>query len=383
MTSVTPTPLPEMLDPCAEIDAPAATNLVWKEDWPEARRALASWWDGNGLALHVTAPREIPAEELPPPPDVSPSQARLNIRVRLHAEAYRLSRTFFGGVAAPIFNGNIGGPGSLGLFLGAEGHITPDTVWYSACIQDPELHPRLHFDPGNLWWKRHFDTLTVARTESRGRWLVAAPDLVENLDTLAQLRGTEAVLMDLIERPDWIHKTIEDINEAYFECFDALWLLIRDTWDGGAFHAFQLWGPGKTAKVQCDFCCMISPSMFRKFVQPALTRQCAWLDYPMFHLDGTQAVPQLDNLLAIDSLRAIEWTPQAGLPGGGSPQWYDLYRRIRAAGKSVQAIDVRPDEVEPLIEAVGEKGLFIVTQTETEAQARDLLDRVGWRTAGY
>lgn len=359
----------------------AGPELLWKEDWPAARRALRRWWEGRGLALHATAPKEKAWKEIPRPPDTSPERARLDIDARLHAEAYRLSRTFFGGVAAPMFNANIGGPGSLGLFLGAGGHITPETVWYSPCIRDPESHPRLHFDPQNLWQRRHAAMIRAAREQGHGRWLVAAPDLVENLDTLAQLRGTEPVLMDLLERPEWVSRRIDEINRAYFDCFNRLWPLIRDPWGGGAFHAFQLWGPGKTAKVQCDFCCMISPAMFRRFVLPALSEQCAWLDYAMFHLDGTQAIPQLDNLLSIESLRAIEWTPQAGLPGGGSPRWYDLYRRIRRAGKSVQAIDVRPEEVEPLIDAVGPEGLFIMTRTGTEAEAHDLLDRVGWQRA--
>jgi hypothetical protein len=78
-------------------------------------------------------------------------------------------------------------------------------------------------------------------------------------------------------------------------------------------------------------------------------------------------------------LDAIEWTPQSGLPGGGSPQWYDLYRRIKAGGKGVQAIGVRSEEVEPLIEAVGPEGLLVMTWARTEAEARALLRRVGWQ----
>ena len=98
----------------------------------------------------------------------------------------------------------------------------------------------------------------------------------------------------------------------------------------------------------------------------------------MYHLDGTNAVHQLDALLEIEALDAIEWTPQAGLPGGGSPRWHDLYRRIKAAGKSVLAVSVKPEEVEPLIAAVGAEGLFITTGTATEADARALLRRIGW-----
>ena len=53
----------------------------------------------------------------------------------------------------------------------------------------------------------------------------------------------------------------------------------------------------RVAKVQCDFCCMISAAMFREFVVPGLTEQCDRLDHVMYHLDGTQALHQLDALL--------------------------------------------------------------------------------------
>jgi hypothetical protein len=126
---------------------------------------------------------------------------------------------------------------------------------------------------------------------------------------------------------------------------------------------------------------MISPAMFRRFVAPALTEQCGWVDNALYHLDGTQALPHLDALLSIDTLKAIEWTPQAGIPQGGSPEWYSLYRKIRAAGKSVQAVSVAYDEVEPLIDAVGGEGMLINTWAPTESAARALLDRTGWRAA--
>lgn len=353
-------------------------TTLWKTDWDVARRALTDWWHGKGLALHITAPKEEPWEEIPapaPPPDL---QTRwLDPVYRVQSEMYRLSRTFFGGVAYPMFNANIG-PGSLGLFLGSEGRLAETTVWYEPSILNPDDHPPLRFDTNNLWFRRHVALLEEARKYADGRYLLAFPDLIENLDTLAQLRGPEQTLVDMLERPDWVCARIAEINQAFFECFDVLWQMLRDPWGGNGFHAFQLWGPGKTAKVQCDFSCMISPAMFRRFVMPAMEEQCAWLDYAMYHLDGTQALPQLDNLLNMEHVRAIEWTPQAGLPRGGSPEWYDLYQRIKAAGKSVQAVEVAYEDVEPLIDAVGAEGMFIMTYANTEEAARRLLERVGW-----
>jgi hypothetical protein len=122
---------------------------------------------------------------------------------------------------------------------------------------------------------------------------------------------------------------------------------------------------------------MIGPEMFREFVVPALTEQCRRLDYAMYHLDDMQAMKHLDALLEIESLDAIEWTPQAGLPGGGSPQWFDMYRRIRAAGKNAQVVSIKPTEVPPLLDAVGPEGIYILTYAKTEAEARALLRKVG------
>ena len=67
------------------------------------------------------------------------------------------------------------------------------------------------------------------------------------------------------------------------------------------FGAFGIWAPGKTAKLQCDASAMFSPDMFQRFVVPSLTEQCEWLDYSMYHLDGSQAMCHLDALLGIDA----------------------------------------------------------------------------------
>ena len=362
------------------VPASQVKRALWKDDWDEARAAMDGWWKGTAPALCVYSPRDEPWElfEAPPAP-VSLEQQWLDPDWRAKSQLFQMSRTFYGGAAFPSFMTSIG-PGSLGLFLGAEGHLAKDTVWYDPCIVDPDACPSLSFRADNPWVHRHQAILAKAAQFAPGRYLVGYPDLIENIDTLAQIRGSQSVLMDLIERPEWVLNKIEEINKAYQDCYE--WMLnehkLLDAWGGTNYHHFSLWGTGLTSKVQCDFSCMISPRMFQKFVAPALREQCRWIDNAMYHLDGTQALPQLDTLLAIDTLNAIEWTPQAGLPQGGSAEWYGLYRKIRAAGKSVQAVGVSFDEVEPLIDAVGADGLMILTYAPTETQARDLLARCGW-----
>lgn len=351
-----------------------------KPDWDYARQRYVDWWDGKGLAIAVTAPLDEPRwETAEPPRPETPEQRWLDLDLKVKQHERALANTFYGGVAHPTWAISLG-PGSLGTMMGCNVEFDHSTVWYQPpMLHDYETHPPLAFER-NHWWDVHLASLERGLAESNGRYLVEMPDLIENIDTLAQFRGPEEVLMDLLEYPEDVEQRVLEINQAFFDCFDAFYERIQTPWGGNGFWAFGLWGPGKTAKVQCDFSCMISPEQFRRFVQPGLEEQCDWLDYSMYHLDGTNAIQHIDNLCSIESLNAIEWTPQSGLPNGGDPRWYDLYRQFKAGGKGVQAVGVKPEEVMPLIDAVGPEGLFIVTGTRTETEARELLAKVGWES---
>ncbi len=353
-------------------------NLLWKEDWSQAKANLVKWWCRQGMALCLTSERPHPLQGIRKPPDPPDLDTFwLDPDYRCSSAEFALASQVFQAEAFPYFDTQIG-PGSLGLFLGARGSLAPDTVWYDPCIEDPDSYGPICFEPDdNPWWDRHLALIEEGLRRSKGRYLVGVPDLIENMDTLAALRGTDRLLYDLLERPNWVQERLEEINQAFFTVFDRLYRLVKDGDGGNAFSAFRIWGPGKTAKLQCDFSAMISPTMFRKLVAPPLSAQCRWLDYSLYHLDGTTAVQHLDALLEIEHLNAIEWTPQAGKPHGGSPEWYGLYRRIKAGGKGVQAIEVYPDEVVPLLDAIGPEGTFIlVAGTVDEAKAEKLLKAV-------
>lgn len=356
--------------------------MFWKEDWDIARDRLTKWWGRKGLAVCITAPKEIPWEDIPEPRRPDGLEAYWTDPVwRAKDAEFQLSRTFFGGEAFPYFDTQIG-PGNLATFIGSAPKFAEETVWFEPCITIPDNFTPLNLNEPNTWWNVQLALINEGLKIANGCFLVGMPDLVENLDILASLRGTQTVLTNLIERSDFVKERIREINLVFFEAFNAIYERIKDDRSGNAFSAFRIWGPGKTAKVQCDISAMISPKDFAEFVVPSLAEQCRWLDYSLFHLDGTDCICHLSHLLAIKELDAIEWTPQAcaGIPGGGSKQWYGLYKQILSAGKAVQAICVEIEEIEPLIEAVGHEGLFIMTTARSEKDARKLLRRVErWR----
>ena len=284
---------------------------------------------------------------------------------------FRLAHSIFPLDILPTATTDLG-PGSLALFLGSNPGFAVDTVWFYPSMEqelEPEKLPPLRFDENNPWWLASEKIIRACVELSRGKYIVGCPDLIENMDVLSSLRGAQTLCMDMVERPDWVEQKIWEINDVWFAAYQRIYDLIKLDDGSSSFGAFYLWGPGKVAKLQCDASAMFSPKMYKRFVVPALTAQCAWLDHSLYHLDGTQAIVHLDSLLAIEPLDAIEWTPQAGIETGGHKRWHELYRRILAAGKSVQVVNVELNEIRPLLDAVGPKGVYMLIQFKDEREA--------------
>lgn len=312
------------------------SRLLYKEDFDEARDRLTAWWNGKDIgrpAMQLFAPREKPLEDIPqmPTPEgwlTDYSTRNFDYRVNLSRRAciggYHLAE------AIPVVSPDLA-PNCLALYLGCKGIDQPGTVWCEPCLESPEKAV-FKFDPKNFYWDF---TLRLGKEQLRygqNRFLIQFPDLIEGLDTLAAMRGTQELLFDLVERPEWVHASLNQITERYFEYYDILYKLFKDD-RGGSF--FWAWAPGRMSKLQCDFSAMISPEMFGEFMVPVLTKMTQRLDYCMYHWDGPGAVPHHDHLLSIPRLTMIQWTPGAGQEPVMDKRWWPLYHKTIEAGKKV------------------------------------------------
>ena len=268
----------------------------------------------------------------------------------------------------PVANTQLG-PGSLAAVLGGVFEGGEDTIWIHP---DPNPKEDIIFDPNNAAWQLHKDLLTACKKQANGNYYVGMPDLMEGLDILAALRGTDTVLMDTVMNPELLDKQLQQVNDIYFKVFDELYDIIRED-DGMAFCYFSIWGPGKVSKLQSDISIMISEDDYRRFVQPYIREQCQKIDYTLYHLDGVGAIRHLDALLEIEELNAIQWTPGVGEPQGGDPKWYDLYKRILAGGKSIQANWGTLEELQPLLDNIGTDGLLLSMDFHNEKEVEQAL----------
>ncbi|HOS91855.1 MAG TPA: hypothetical protein PLD23_00405 [Armatimonadota bacterium] len=311
-------------------------GLAYRRDMDEVRQRLTLWWQGGDLgrpALHLYAPRPEPAEAvpaMPEPPGWTGHYSTRDFDYRVNLALRECLGTYYLAEAVPCVLPDLA-PNCLALYLGCRGVEMPDTVWCEPCMDSP-AEARFEYDPANFYWDF---TLRLAREQLRlgaGKFLTGFPDLIEGLDTLAAMRGTEPLLVDLTERPDWVRWCLRQITDRYFHYYDILYDLIRDEVGGSHFWA---WAPGRMAKFQCDFSAMISPDMFGEYMVPVLREMCERVAHSMFHWDGPGALGHHDHLLSIPRLSMLQWTPGAGVEPVDHPRWWPLYHKTVEAGKKV------------------------------------------------
>lgn len=268
----------------------------------------------------------------------------------------------------PVANTQLG-PGSLAAILGARLEGGDDTIWIHP---DPHFSDKLTFDRNNESYIIHKRLLEACKRRAKGNYYVGMPDLMEGLDVLAAMKGTDKVLLDTVMQPEVLEEQLQFINDVYFEVFDELYDIIREG-DEMAFCYFSLWAPGKMTKLQSDISTMISTADYRRFVQPYLREQCQRIPYTLYHLDGVGALHHLPAILEIDELKAIQWTPGVGEPQGGDKKWYSLYRQILDAGKSVMCCWVTLEQLRPLLDNIGWEGVHLEMDFHNESEVEQAM----------
>ena len=345
---------------------------TWKSNLEETKQRYINWWNHKGIILNMWEHFQEgvqPHAEIPPPaPAKDLSQKWFDPQWRAEYLDWYVAHSSLKADILPVANTQLG-PGSLAAILGGVFEGGEDTIWIHP---NPDFTDEIVFNPEHPNWILHKELLKACKAKANGHYFVGMPDLMEGLDVLAALKGTDRVLLDTVMQPEILEQQMQQINDIYFKVFDELYDIIREG-DEMAFCYFSSWAPGKMSKLQSDISTMISQDDYRRFVQPFIREQCQKIDYTLYHLDGVGAMHHLPALLEIEELNAIQWTPGVGEPQGGSPKWYDLYKKILAGGKSVMACWVTLDELKPLLDHIGVDGIHLEMDFHNEKEVEQAM----------
>ena len=348
------------------------TMNTWKQNLEETKKHYINWWNHKGIVLNMW---EHFQEGVKPHADIHAPKPYRDLNQRWFDPEWRaeyldwyVAHSSLMADMLPVANTQLG-PGSLAAILGGVFEGGEDTIWIHP---DPNYTDDIKFDPQHPNWLLHKELLKACKAKAQGHYYVGMPDLMEGMDVLAAIKGTDKVLLDTVIQPEVLEHQMQQINDIYFKVFDELYDIIREG-DEMAFCYFSSWAPGKMSKLQSDISTMISVDDYRRFVQPFIREQCQKIDYTLYHLDGVGAMHHLDALLEIKELNAIQWTPGVGEPQGGSPKWYDLYKKILAGGKSIMACWVTLDELRPLLDNIGGDGVHLEMDFHNEREVEQAM----------
>ncbi len=348
------------------------------EDWPTVKKRWAAWWECelyDRALICVTAPLKTPRDDIPPQ-----EKLKVDAETQWTDANYIIRRTlagirtiYYGGEAIPwCWN-----PISAGhaLYFRGQPHFAHDTMWVNPAPVGEYGYPVLEGWRDSHWWRLAREQTESFAFASQGRFFVLPFWGNHAGDILAVVRGVEKFYLDFLLNPEWVKSAIRAMSDILIEVHKELWQRAYSEITGveGSLNYNGCWSPVRTMSFDCDISCNISPKAFKELILPPLVESMRMVDHRIYHLDGPDAIRNLDTLLDLPELHAIQW-----VPGYGQEeiiQWIPLIQRIQSKGKSVQ-VHCSPEEIEPLMTQIRPEGLCIVTSCGTQNKAMELLKLV-------
>jgi len=180
--------------------------------------------------------------------------------------------TYYGGESVPSFWLSFG-PDEVAVFTGSEfkwSKDSGDTNWSVPYIDDWEKALPITIKEDHPLWQRMLEFYRRAAEKTAGKMLLTHIDLHTNMDIFAAIRGPQKLCTDLLDCPELIDRAMDDARAI----FPKIWYEIAKAGrmdDFGYCHG--MYSMEGAATLQCDFSCMISPEMFRRWVLPALEEE--------------------------------------------------------------------------------------------------------------
>lgn len=344
-------------------------ELEFKRDFADAQQEWGAFWEGRSRRPLVAA--VVPKQGLPPidKPEYTSGHDGDFAPVIEQFIGYCQTHEFLG-AAIPLFYLEFAAD-HFSALLGTELRFREDGHgygWTVPWVEDWD-EADIRFRREGFWWERTAQFIKALRAAGDGRFLIAAPTLVANLDALSAMRGPEKLLWDLMERPEAVHRALERVTQARQQMLDALAEEL-DFATYGSINRHAMYCRGRINLPQIDFSCMIGPAMFAEFCAPYLRRECASLDASEYHLDGPDAIKHLEALCQIPELHIIQWVHGSGR--GEEQDWTWLFQKIDALGKG-QILGGSPTRIKQLRQTLRSDKIFFTTSVASRQEYDDLM----------
>lgn len=340
--------------------------MIYSPDWEQLRSRMLAYWNREAVECCMFS-----IEVRKPGYQDFSGNFYFDTEKATAMHRSRMENTFYFGEAFPQLFPYFGTAG-IAEYTGCKPNRVPETTWFDHWMEDmdePDAELIRYCCPEAFEAQK--DAIRDLLERSKGEYPVTVTDNAGVMDALAEVRGTENLMMDMITDPEFVEAGLQKLLPIYKQTQEELFQLVENN-NGGSVHGWmQLWAPKRLAQMQCDLCVMLSPEMHEQFVMPELEDLCDFLDYSVYHFDGQEQIRHLDHLLSIKNLNAIQWTPVAGQPKTSAH--IPTLQKIQKAGKNL-VLFPEPHEVQTILDNLSSRGLQLVIGGLTSVEdARDMV----------
>ena len=299
-------------------------------------------------------------------PDMVDPEAFLDDQERLLHEGEAIADDILRGAspsqAVPWLDGMLGAtlrilPGSI---LGAERTLAWDKL------------ESLGLDLQNAWFDKYIAFIEALVHRAAGRYPVSHGALIGPSDIAALLRGHTQSVLDLVEAPDEMRRLLWRSGAVFRQITEEAWQRLP-LYHGGYFDAqYQLWSPGPIIRLQEDASGVLSPQLYREFLQPVDRAVAGHFASAFIHLHSNSMF-LYDLFLEVEEIRCFQVNYE--LHSGGPPiaGMIPAFRKIQAADRPLLVRgSFTPDELHLLVDALEPRGLYLYIMVGSLAEV-DLL----------
>lgn len=274
----------------------------------------------------------------------------------------------------PVFWPNLG-PDVYAALYGIELEYAEETS-YAIHSKDsiPELLNKLDLTKENLYFKKLEEMTEMALEMSDNRYFVGYSDFHPGFDTVGAWRNPETVCLDILLNPEGVKQLLKKSTDDFQSVFDHFHNMLSEH-NQPSVNWMEVPVSGKFHVPSCDFAALISQEDFNEFYLPLLQEEVKKMDYNVFHLDGRSVAKNIDTILSISEINAIQWVQGEG-DDKPIEQWKPLIRKIQAAGKSVQVF-LQPHELAGFISDMKPERIMLTIPSSGHDEEIAMLKQIG------
>jgi hypothetical protein len=256
----------------------------------------------------------------------------------------------------PVFWPNLG-PDIFAALYGHELEYTEETS-YAIHSSDPipELLAQLVLSTENPYFKKLEEMTELALEMSEERYFVGYSDFHPGFDTVAAWRDPETLCLDIITDPEGVKQLLKKATDDFQYVYDHFHKILRKNHQPSV-NWMEVPASGRFHVPSCDFAALISQVDFSDFYLPLLQEEVRRMDYNVFHLDGPGVAKNIDAILSIPEINAVQWVQGVG-DDQPIEQWKPLIKKIQSAGKSVQVF-LQPEELIGFMSDMKPEGILL------------------------